>query len=75
MDTNFGPLNVTVRGSGEPEVVVIGGVHGDKQSGIRAVRRLREADLAHDLRSDHRDPGRGVSYAEYLDSTRCVAVD
>ncbi|WP_336344523.1 M14 family metallopeptidase [Halalkalicoccus ordinarius] len=36
---------MTVRGPGEPEVVVIGGVHGDERSGIRAVRRLREAEL------------------------------
>ena len=45
MDTDFGPLDVTLRGPGEPEVVVIAGVHGDELSGIRAVRRLREADL------------------------------
>ena len=45
MDTDFGPLDVTIRGPGEPEVVVIGGVHGNEKSGIRAVRRLREADL------------------------------
>ncbi len=45
MDRDFGPLDVTVRGPGEPEVVVVAGVHGDERSGIRAVNRLREADL------------------------------
>ncbi|WP_336363574.1 M14 family metallopeptidase [Halalkalicoccus salilacus] len=53
MEDDFGPLDVTVRGPGEPEVVVVGGVHGDEMSGVRAVRRLREADL--DLR-------RGVAF-------------
>ncbi|MCU4753229.1 succinylglutamate desuccinylase/aspartoacylase family protein [Halobacteria archaeon AArc-curdl1] len=48
MDTTFGPLDVTTAGPGDLEVVVVGGVHGDEKSGIRAVRRLREADL--DLR-------------------------
>lgn len=41
----FGSLDVTVRGPGEPEVAVVGGVHGDEIGGIRAVRRLREAPL------------------------------
>lgn len=45
MDTDFGPLDVTLRGPRGPEIVVIAGVHGDELSGIRAVRRLREADL------------------------------
>ncbi|MFP8952195.1 succinylglutamate desuccinylase/aspartoacylase family protein [Natrialbaceae archaeon A-arb3/5] len=36
---------MTLRGPGEPEIVVIAGVHGDELSGIRAVRRLREAAL------------------------------
>ncbi|WP_122091271.1 M14 family metallopeptidase [Halalkalicoccus subterraneus] len=45
MQRDFGLLDVTIRGPKEPEVIVIGGVHGDERSGIRAVRRLREADL------------------------------
>ncbi|WP_243637886.1 succinylglutamate desuccinylase/aspartoacylase domain-containing protein [Natrarchaeobius oligotrophus] len=36
---------MTIRGSREPEVVVVGGVHGDETGGVRAIRRLREADL------------------------------
>ncbi|WP_228434328.1 succinylglutamate desuccinylase/aspartoacylase domain-containing protein [Natrarchaeobaculum aegyptiacum] len=36
---------MTIRGPGEPEVVVVGGVHGDEPCGVRVVRRLREADL------------------------------
>ncbi|MWV38750.1 succinylglutamate desuccinylase [Natrialba sp. INN-245] len=39
------PLDVTTRGPGEPEIVVVGGIHGDETGGVRAVRRLREADL------------------------------
>lgn len=38
-------FDVTVRGPGKPEVVVIGGIHGDETGGVRAVRRLRGADL------------------------------
>ena len=45
MQNRFSPLDVTVRGPGAPEVVVVGGVHGDETGGIRAVRRLRDADL------------------------------
>lgn len=39
------PLNVAVRGPGEPEIIVVGGIHGDETGGVHAVRRLREADL------------------------------
>lgn len=45
VDKDLGPLDVTVRGPGDPEVAVVGGIHGDERSGIRAVRRLRDADL------------------------------
>lgn len=45
MDNDFVPPDVTVRGPGEPEVAVVGGVHGDETGGVHAVRRLREADL------------------------------
>ncbi len=37
--------DVTVHGSGEPEVAVVGGIHGDEPSGVRAVERLRAAGL------------------------------
>lgn len=43
--TGYTPLDVTIRGPGEPEVTVVGGVHGDETGGVHAVRRLREADL------------------------------
>lgn len=39
------PLDVTVRGPGDPEFAVVGGVHGNETGGVHAVRRLREADL------------------------------
>jgi predicted deacylase len=35
--------DVTTHGPGEPEVAVVGGVHGDEPSGVRAVERLRRA--------------------------------
>jgi predicted deacylase len=53
MSGEFVPPEVTVRGPGDPEVAVVGGVHGDETGGVRAVRRLRRADL--DLR-------RGVAF-------------
>lgn len=45
MADNPTQLDVTVHGPGEPEVAVIGGVHGNERNGVRAVCRLREADL------------------------------
>ena len=48
MDDDFVPPDVTVRGPNDPQIAVVGGVHGDEPSGVRAVRRLRDADL--DLR-------------------------
>ncbi|WP_254841285.1 succinylglutamate desuccinylase/aspartoacylase domain-containing protein [Natronomonas marina] len=38
--------DVTVHGPGDPELAVVGGVHGDEPSGVRAVERLRDADLS-----------------------------
>lgn len=46
--TEYVPPDVTAVGPGEPEVAVVGGVHGDEPSGVRAVERLRRAAL--DLR-------------------------
>lgn len=45
MGNDFSPLDVTVHGPGKPEVVIVGGVHGNETGGVRAVRRLRDADL------------------------------
>lgn len=42
---DYVPPDVTTAGPGDPEVAVVGGVHGDEPSGVRAVQRLREADL------------------------------
>lgn len=46
---------VTVRGPGEPEVAIVGGVHGDEPSGVRAIEQVLAADP--DLR-------RGVAFVE-----------
>ena len=45
MGNDSSPLDVTIRGPGESEVAVVGGVHGNETGGVRAVRRLRGADL------------------------------
>lgn len=37
---------VVDRGPGDPAVAVVGGVHGDEPSGVRAVRRLQREGLA-----------------------------
>lgn len=41
MDNGFALLDVTVRGPGEPEIVVIGGVHGNETGGVRALSRYQ----------------------------------
>ena len=45
MGDDFNPLDVTVRGLGEPEFAVVDGVHGNETEGVHAVRYLREANL------------------------------
>lgn len=45
MTGEYAPPEVTHAGPGEPEITVVGGVHGDEPSGVQAVRTLREADL------------------------------
>jgi predicted deacylase len=47
--------DVTTHGPGEPEVAVVGGVHGDEPSGVRAVERLRRA-----IERDELDLQRGL---------------
>ncbi|SEV88894.1 M14 family metallopeptidase [Halobacterium jilantaiense] len=68
--TEYVPPEVTVAGPGEPEVAVVGGVHGDEPSGVRAVRRLRAADL--DLRRGVlfvvANPAAVAAGTRYLDS-------
>jgi predicted deacylase len=41
--------DVTTHGPGEPKVAIVGGIHGDEPSGVRAVERLRTAARADDL--------------------------
>lgn len=45
MTGEYVPPDVTVAGPGDPEVAVVGGVHGNEPGGVRAVHRLRDADL------------------------------
>ncbi len=40
--------DVWVRGRGEPEVAVVGSMHGDEPSGARAIHRLLERDVEYD---------------------------
>lgn len=44
MDLSVSPA-VVDRGPGDPEIAIVGGVHGDEPSGIRAIRRLLDDDL------------------------------
>jgi len=37
-------MRIERRGDGEPEVAVVGGIHGDEPCGVRAVERLLDAD-------------------------------
>lgn len=39
------PFDVAYRGPSEPEIIVVGGVHGDETGGVKAVQRLRDANL------------------------------
>jgi len=38
-------MKVTTRGSGDPEIGVVGGVHGDEPCGARAIERLLASDV------------------------------
>lgn len=45
MNNDLVPPDVTSSGPSDPEIAVVGGVHGDESGGVRAVRRLRDANL------------------------------
>lgn len=61
---------VSVLGPGEPEVAVVGGVHGDEPSGIRAVRRVLEAgpNLERAVKFVVANPQAAVAHRRYLDA-------
>jgi len=66
--------DVTTHGPGAPEVAVVGGVHGDEPSGVRAVTRLRaaigrgELDLRRGLTLVVANPPAVEAGVRYLDS-------
>ena len=66
--------DVTTHGPGAPEVAVVGGVHGDEPSGVRAVDRLRDAiergelDLQRGLALVVANPPAVEAGVRYLDS-------
>ena len=66
--------DVTTHGPGEPEVAVVGGVHGDEPSGVRAVERLRRAiergelDLRRGLALVVANPAAVEAGVRYLDA-------
>lgn len=61
---------VTVLGPGEPELAVVGGVHGDEPSGVRAVRRVLESnpDLERAVKLVVANPQAAVAHRRYLDA-------
>lgn len=68
-DTLASP-EVIVRGPGEPDVAIVGGIHGDEPSGVRAVRRLLDSslDLQRGVKFVIANPAAIEADERYLDS-------
>ena len=81
--TDIGPLkkilmdsvpDVTTHGPGTPVVAIVGGIHGDEPSGVRAVERLRRAigrgefDLQRGIALVVGNPPAVAAGVRYLDS-------
>lgn len=62
-------IDVTIIGEGEPELTIVGGIHGDEPSGVRAIRRIIEAepDLARPVQCIVANPAAAVTHRRYLD--------
>ena len=63
-------IDVTVLGSGEPELSVVGGIHGDEPAGVRAIRRVIEAepDLERPVQFVVANPPAAVAHRRSLDT-------
>lgn len=63
-------IDVTVLGDGDPELTIVGGIHGDEPSGVRAIRRVieREPDLQRPVQFIVANPPAAVAHRRYLDA-------
>lgn len=62
-------IDVTVLGDGDPDLAVVGGVHGDEPSGLRAIRHVldTEPDLQRPVKFVVANPPATVAHRRYLD--------
>lgn len=62
-------IDVTIIGEGEPELSIVGAIHGDEPSGVRAIRRIIEAqpDLERPVQCIVANPAAAVAHRRYLD--------
>lgn len=62
-------IAVTVLGEGEIDLTVVGGIHGDEPSGVRAIRRAIEAepDLERAVQFVVANPPASVAHRRYID--------
>lgn len=63
-------IDVTVLGEGNPELVVVGGIHGDEPSGIRAIRHVLDTEpgLERAVKFVVANPPAAVAHRRYLDA-------
>jgi succinylglutamate desuccinylase len=62
-------IDTTVLGDGDPEVAVVGGIHGDEPSGVRAIQHVldRDPDLERPVKFVLGNPAAAVAHRRYLD--------
>ncbi|WP_232686269.1 succinylglutamate desuccinylase/aspartoacylase domain-containing protein [Halobacterium zhouii] len=62
-------VDATVLGDGDPDLAVVGGIHGDEPSGVRAIRHVldTEPDLERAVKFVVANPPAGVAHRRYLD--------
>ncbi|WP_336036439.1 succinylglutamate desuccinylase/aspartoacylase domain-containing protein [Halobacterium yunchengense] len=63
-------IDATVLGDGDPDLAVVGGVHGDEPSGLRAIRHVldTEPDLERPVKFVVANPPAAVAHRRYLDA-------
>lgn len=63
-------IDATVLGPGEPDLTVVGGIHGDEPSGIRAIRRVIdvEPDLDRAVRFVVANPPAAMTHRRSIDA-------
>lgn len=63
-------IDTTVLGDGDPELAVVGGIHGDEPSGPRAIQHVldRGLDLQRPVKFVLANPAASVAHRRYLDA-------